>query len=383
MTETRKPRILAVWGASHFDGLLQDAFLENDHYDFEIVSGDRSRTPSPHAANGSRLRRLRRRLRDGEFDLVISGPVQNTRWLPPGRGLATRAAHALRHLTYKRSMLDTYWTPWLVDRPGGGKVPLAVIDFYDTSFVLPQDLPLLQAATLYFKLNLYFWPRRSIMPLEQLYGRKRVTPLVTKLRPFTNGIPRRLVPATVRPMAERDIDICFTGRTVSNRSQTDPDTLIEFASNPVRRDVYQRLLQLKDRFRVVAVDGFVPAEEYFDLLSRSKLIVCTESFGCETYRHNEVAAFGAVPLVNWPYVTNHLPFEPDVHAIYFSLIGNDFERVVARALADPDRLASIAQAARDWVVNHKQRPTVGEWVIRETLAETAKTAGPGDQHAPG
>ena len=248
-------------------------------------------------------------------------------------------------------MLDACWVPWLVARPSGGTVPLAVIDFLDTSFVLPKDFPLLQAATLYFKLNLYFWPRRSLMPLEALLGRRRVTPLLPKLRPMTNGVPRRLIPDRVRPMAERDIDICFTGTTVPNRGQNDPDPFLDLTFNPIRRDIYERCVKLKDRYRVFALDGLVPKEEYRELLQRSKLVVCTESFGCETYRHNDVAASGAIPLVNWMYATNYLPFEPDVHAIYFSVIGQDFERTVARALAEPAKLEAIARAARELVVN--------------------------------
>jgi hypothetical protein len=88
MTESKRLRILVVWGASHFDEMLQDDFLDNPDHDFEIVSGDRSKTKSPHAASLGRLLSLRRRLAAGEFDLVISGPVQNSptlsRWTRTG-----------------------------------------------------------------------------------------------------------------------------------------------------------------------------------------------------------------------------------------------------------------------------------------------------------
>ena len=367
MTEPRRLRILLVWGASHFGELAKDAFLDNPAYDFEIVSGDRTSGPSGHAASWGRLFDLRRRLARGEFDLVISGPVQNDPW-PWPRRLATRLAQAARFFTYKQRMLDCWWVPWLVDRRGGGTVPLAVIDFLDTSFVLPKDLPLLRAATLYYKLNLYFWPRRSLMPLEHLLGRKRVTPFTPKLRPLTNGVPARLVPEKVRPMAERDIDICFTGSFTPHRSKDDIDPFTDLTSNPIRREIFERCRRLQGRFRVMAPDNMVPWDEYRELLQRSKLVVCTESFGCETYRHNDAAASGAVPLVNWPYSTNHLPFQPDVHAVYFSMIGDDFERVVERALADPAKLDEISRNARELVVNHKQRQIVGKHIIRETLA---------------
>lgn len=366
----KRLRILVLWGAAHFEFLI-DFFLENPACDFEIVSGDRSSGPSPHAASWGRLLSLRRRLRRGEFDLVISGPIQNSAWPQPKR-LATRLAQAFRYFTYKHRMLDSYWAPWLLSGSVRERVPLAVIDFLDTSYVLPKDYPLLKAATLYFKLNLYFWPRRSLMPLETFFGMKRVTRFTTKLRPLTNGVPRKRIPEKARPMRERDIDLCFTGTIRPKRSADDPNPFGDLTLNPIRQDIYERCLKLKGRHNVYCFDGRVPHEEYLELLQRSKLIVCTESFGCETFRHYEVSAAGAVPLVNWPYAQNYMPFQPNVHAIYFSLIGDDFERTVAQALADPGRLERIAQATRAFTLEHKQRLHVGETIIEETLREHAR-----------
>ncbi len=45
-----------------------------------------------------------------------------------------------------------------------------------------------------------------------------------------------------------------------------------------------------------------------------------------------------------------------------------------RALADPAKLAEIAAAARDLVVNHKQRQIVGEFIVNETLAAARASA---------
>jgi len=269
-------------------------------------------------------------------------------------------------------MLDGYWAAWLLAGEVRGKVPLAVIDFLDTSYVLPKDYPLLQAATLYFKLNLYFWARRSLMPLETFMGMRRVTPFTPKLRPLTNGVPKSRIAKTARPMRERDIDLCFTGTIIPGRSADDPNLFGDLTHNPIRRDLYERCLKLKDRHKVYCFNGVVPIEEYLELLQRAKLIVCAESFGCETFRHYEVSAAGAVPLVNWPYATNYMPFQPDVHAIYFSLIGDDFERTVARALADPAKLEEISRNTRAFTLEHKERSHVGDMVIEETLREHAK-----------
>ena len=360
-----KLRILVLWGPSHFEMFLPDLLLANPAYEIEIVSGDRTRERSEHAASWGRLLRLRRRLDRGEFDLVVSGPIQNSAW-PRPKQFATCLAQAARFLTYKHRMLDAYWAEWLV---AGGKVPLAVVDFLDTSFVQPKDFPLLRAATLYFKINLYFWPRRSIMPLENLYGMRRVIEYARKLRPLTNGVPKSRIPATARPMKERDIDLCFTGRLVPGRSPDDPNAFGDLTHNPIRRDIFERIEKLKaaGRYNIHCVNGMVAREEYVELLQRSKLVVCTESFGCETWRHYEAGAAGAVPLCNWPYTTNWMPFEPDVHAIYFSLIGDDFEKTVARALADPAKLDEISRNVREHTLRYKDRAHVGEMVVNETL----------------
>jgi hypothetical protein len=366
----KRLRILVLWGPSHFDQFLTQAFLDNPKYDFEIVSGDRTKTRSPHSASWTRLWSLRRRLARGEFDLVLASPVHNSAW-PLNKRLPTRLAQALRYLTYKYRRLDSYWAPWLLAGKLRGKVPLAVADFLDTSYVLPKDYPLLKACTLYFKINLYFWPRRSLMPLETFLGNRRVTAYTTKLRPLTGGYPASKVPATARPMRERDVDLCFTGTIRPARSQSDVDPFPDLSFNPIRQEIFDRCLQLKDRYNIHCIDGIVPKAEYEELLQRSKLFICTESFGCETGRLQDASAAGAIPLVNWSYAQNYHQYQPNVHAIYFSMIGDDFERVITAALADPAKLEEISQATRAFTIEHKNSQRVGDYVIEETLRQHA------------
>jgi hypothetical protein len=368
-TPEKRRRILVLWSASALD-LLTDAFLENPKYDFELVTGDRSRERSPHAASWSRLWDLRRRLKRGEFDLVLSSPIHNSAW-PLNKRLATRVAQAFRFFTYKHRMLDSYWAPWLLAGNLRGKVPLAVTDFLDTSYVLPKDYPLLKACTLYFKINLYFWPRRSLMPLETFLGNRRVTSLTPKLRPLTGGYSSRKIPEKARPMRDRDIDLCLTGTIRPIRSPGDIDHHPDLSFNSIRQNIYERCLKLKDRYKVFCIDGIVPREEYLELLQRSKLIVCTESFGCETARLHDAAAAGAVPLINWPYAQHYRQYQPDIHAVYFSMIGDDFERVIAEALASPEKLAEIARNARAFTIECKSSHRVGDYVIEETLRQHA------------
>lgn len=302
--------------------------------------------------------------------MVLTGPVQNSPW-PPNKRLPTRLAQAFRYFTYKHRMLDTYWAPWLLSGSLRGKVPLAVADYLDTSYVLPRDYLLLKACTLYFKVNLYFWPRRSLMPLETFMGMRRVIPFAPKLRPLTHGLSRKNMPDTVRPMRERDIDICVTGTIRPKRSPNDIDPFPELIINPIRQEIYERCQKLKDRYRIFCIDGVISKEEYVAILQRSKLFVCTESFGCETGRLFDVSAAGSVPLINWSYAQHYHQYQPNVHAIYFSLIGDDFERVAAEALSSPEKLEKIAEASRAFTIKEKDCPKIGDYVIRETMRQHA------------
>src|SRR5690242_19155195 len=106
-------------------------------------------------------------------------------------------------------------------------------------------------------------------------------------------------------MIERDIDVFMSGMM-----------------NPLRRDLAQRLERLKDEFNIEIYREKISNASYLDKLSRSKLVLCVESFGCETWRMYQASAAGAVPLLNWPYVQNAFPLEPNRHAIYYSYIGD-------------------------------------------------------------
>ena len=367
----KRLRILVLWGSPVSEPYLSDFFLDNPRYDFEVVSGNSPKGKSPHAASWGRLWKLRRRLERGEFDLVVSGSIQNSAW-PLNKRLATRMTQAFHSFVHHHKMLDTYWAPWLLGGKLRGRVPLAAIDLLDNEYVQPNDFPLLKAATLYFKLNLHYWQRRSLMPLETLIGLRRVTFLTTKLRPFTHGISTQQIPAEVRPMRERDIDLCFIGSIRPSPHPEENASQAGVAFDPIRKDILERCRKLQDRFRVVCAEGLVPVKEYNDLLQRSKLIVCAEGFSCETFGHYHVTAHGGVPLINWPHSTNYRQLKSDVHAIYFSLVGDDFERTVARALADPDKLEMIAEQGRAFTLANKQRSQVGEMVIEETLREHAR-----------
>jgi len=347
---TARRRILAFWPASDYEDYFTPAFLNNPDFDVEIVSGDRTSRKSPHAAGFARLAKLRRQVERKEFDLIVSGTVWNMAW-PPHKQLATQLAQAFRFHTYKRGMLDTYLAPAFARLAARVGIPFVTVDLRDPCFVYPWDWPLLRDGFLYFKRELFFWPVRSLLPLSVYHG-EQVNQHADKLRPLSYGILQSVIPEKVRPFAERDIDVFMSGSV-----------------NPLRIAMGRRLEQLKGEFKIEVCWERIDRTAYFDRLGRSKLVLCVESFGCETWRMYQVSASGAVPLINWPYVQNAFPLEPNRHAIYYSCIGDDFERQVRLALADPARLAEISQATRAFTKQYKDRAALGRYVVETALEE--------------
>jgi len=369
VSSSRPLKILAFWGQGwslQFEHCFRPGFLDNPKYEVELVSGDR-KTRSNCVATFKRLLALRRRLIAGEFDLIVCGINEEDGW-PVNRRLPARLKICLRYLFKRRRVLDTFWAPILL-RDKRIKTPMAAIDYRDESFVAPSEFLLLEASTLFFKSNLYHWPHRSIAPLSAFLGYSRVQRLRSRLRPSCYYVPITSKPEKVTPIRERDIDVLFTGVIRPWANKGDMEVL------PVRQYIYETCLRLKEkgRYNVVAIDGKVSMEEYESLLQRSKLVACAESVACETSRHYDTPLFGAVPLANWPYADCWKPFIPDEHAFFFSVYGNDFEKVVDRALSDLNRLQVVADQSRAFTLEYKFPRAIADHIVSETLRHYAES----------
>jgi len=350
MTSTsQKKKLLVFWSGTDFIDVYQSSFAQHPDYEIELVS----ERGAPHEkAHYRRLLRLRKEVDEGRFDLVLANNIMRSPF-PGNKGWATTASLALRYFTYQRLRMDTWWAPWMV-RYGQSKTPLAVIDARDSHFIYPWDLPLLQAAKFYFKRDLMNWTMRALQPLQTYYKEKHIKPYVGKLRPMSLGLEEyRFAPAS-RPMKDRDIDIFMSG-----------------GDNPLRRLIREKCERLSGRYHVHIHKGLLPLAEYQEMLQRSKLAVCIESLGGETWRQYEVAAAGTIPLMSWPYTQVFEPLLPDEHAFYFSYMGNHFENMVEIALGDADRLQRISDAAREFAITKKGRRRLLNYVVETTLTEPA------------
>jgi hypothetical protein len=342
-----KKKLLVLWSSFDFAHIYEAAFASHPDYDIELVSA--AAKPCDQAGF-RRLLRLRREVDEGKYVLVLANNINRSPF-PGNKGWATTASLAARLLTYQHRRLDSWWASWLV-RGGNSKTPLAVIDSRDGHYIFPWDLPLLQAARCYFKKDLMYWHRRDLMPLQNYYTEKKIKPFEHKLRPMSLGLDQSMFAEESRPMKDRDIDIWMSGNE----------------NNPLRRLIREKCEALAGRYRVVTPKDMVPAAEYREMLQRTKLAVCVESFGGETWRQYEVAAAGVVPLMSWPYTQVTDPLVPDEHAFYFSYIADHFERTVEQALSDADRLQRMSDAARKFVREKKPRRLLLDHVVETTLA---------------
>ena len=343
-----KKKLLAFWSSTDFKAAYESTFARHPGYDIELVSGF---ARPEDTAGYRRILRLRREVDAGKFDLVLANNIMRSPF-PGNKGLATTASLALRLLTINRHRLDTWWAPFVV-RGGKSRTPLAVIDARDSHYVYPWDFRLLKACRYYFKRDLMNWPMRALQPLENFHKKTTTEPLIAKLRPMSLGIEEDRFAKSARPIRERDIDVFMSG-----------------GDNPLRRLVREKCERLNGRFKIFVNNGLLPASEYVEMLQRSKLVVCTESWGGETWRQYDVAAAGAVPLISWPYTQVPEPLEPDRHAIYFSYIADHFERQVESALSDLDRLQEISTAAREFTIAKKGRMRLLDYVVETTLANS-------------
>jgi glycosyltransferase involved in cell wall biosynthesis len=342
-----KKKLLVFWSSYDFAHIYESAFARHPDFEIELVSA--AGLPRDQAGY-RRLLRLRREVDEGKFDLVLANNISRSPF-PGNKGWATTASLAARFLTYQHRRMDSWWAPWIV-RHGRSRTPLAVIDSRDGHYVFPWDLRLLKAAKLYFKKDLMYWRRRSLMPLQNYYTEKRIQPYEQKLRPMSLGMDMKMAPPAARPMKDRDIDILMSGNE----------------NNPLRRLIREKCESLAGRYRVVVPKGMVPLVEYQEMMQRAKLAVCVESYGGETWRQYEVAAAGVIPLMSWPYTEVTDPLVPDEHAFYFSYIGDHFERTVEQALRDEDRLQRMSDAARKFVLEKKDRRRLLNHVVEATLS---------------
>jgi len=251
-------------------------------------------------------------------------------------------------------------------RPEGRRVrqaPLIVADFEDEAAILPCNLPLLRACSIYFKRELP--ADRWRLLTDALAGREdewavradpRYRALVQKLHPLPLGLPlvatRHSIPADE---IQKTIDLFFAG-SIDSRSWVRTVGLAELDA-----------LRHNGISIELACDPLAP-EAFYRRCAQAYLTWSPQGLGWDCWRHYEAAACRSVPLINYPPIERHAPLRQDQHALFYDPSPGGLTQTVLAALADKPRLLSMAAAARQHVIAHHTPEAIAELILSKAMA---------------
>lgn len=302
------------------------------------------------------LIRLRRRLRRGEFDLVICHAPRYGPWHWRRQMDGLKAGMAGDPGTLTRGFILSM----IREVP---PVPLAIVDLSDTFGINSFNIGLLRRSSYYFKreLPLDFWAayfgswHHSGLPTRRVRKRRSAAALVDTLRPISIGLPPNSE-SVIRPGgSEKSVDVFFAGTL---------DLM------PQRVKGAREILKLRERgYRIDLVEGGgLSKDEYVRRMKRAWLTWSPPGMGWDCYRHYEAAACASVPVLSRPPNHLHRPFRDGEHCFYYDPDGDGLAPVIERALASRDRLAAMGAAARRHALKHHTWAALVDYMVASTRA---------------
>lgn len=238
------------------------------------------------------------------------------------------------------------------------RAPIVLLDFEDEDFLHPAHRPLAVRAQRIFKreLPLDRWRlARATGSRAVAAERTDLDPdaraIVAALRPLPLGLP---FGAPTPPVAAKITDVFFAGEIASrSAARAHPATeLRALASEGVAIDLPAERL---------------PSDEYHRRLARARLAWSPAGLGWHCFRHAEAAAAGSVPLMPRPTVETAVGFVHGENALFYDPRPGGLADAVRAALADPPRLARIAEAARAHALSSLTPEAVAARVLGESL----------------
>jgi hypothetical protein len=350
-----KPRILEIGEVPFFLRAYPDST------EFYSTSPDASGVDTAdhaHIVSLSTLPRLARRLADPSFELVAVQPPSHAPW---------HLGNVVRSL-FRRSVLRGDIPLFRAAGPqmarGQVAAPMLVWDVADQPYIYQHNLYLLDRAQLYFKRELPPDHWRVFMeavhwkvPTPRFRLMKKSVDRIAKVRPISLGLPfGRVDHPAAKPLAaaEKTTDVFFAGRVAG--------------SSTVRTRGLEEILALKAKgIRVDVPEQTLPAEEYLARCARAWLVWSPEGLGWDCFRTYEAALCGSVAVVNRQTVERHRPMLDGVHALYYDVEPGELARVIDAALADRDRLMTMARAARAHVLAHHTPTAIARYMVETTL----------------
>lgn len=308
-----------------------------------------------HVVSVATMPLLLRVLQDHETSLIVCHPTffspWHWRWI--SRALFNR--RTLRgHIPLVRA-----FGPQLLRGDVGA--PIAVVDQDDFPLINRSNLFLLDRCTAYFKRELpadrwrvFLKTAHANLPSHRFRLQDRYTERLAKIRPLSLGLPMGRDISSMPYDLPKTSDIFFAGRVDG--------------SSWVRRTGIEELRALGDRgIKVDIPDTPLPPEEFYRRCASAWLTWSPEGYGWECFRHYEAPVCGSVPVCNLPPLERHRPMRDGEHAVFYPVEPGGLTQAVVAALADKQRLAGMAVAARVFVLENHTPKAIASYIVEEAL----------------
>jgi len=278
----------------------------------------------------------------GAFDITVVYPPLEPPW----------ARDTLLRLLRRRevaAMAALGVAAWGMGRPRA--TPLAVLDMHDESEIPPHRFGLLLACDVYFKRELPADPRKCV---RRAWRSPPILAALDRVRPLSLGLPPHVLDCVPPPLG-KTTDLFFAGASGHAPAIRGAGIgqLEALAAQGVRVDLVRERL---------------PIGAFLERCARARLTWSPEGLGWDCFRHYEAAACRSVPVINQPGVRRYQPLRDGEHAFYYPVEGDGLARIVRAALAAPDRLAAMGEAARQHVLAHHTHAALCRHVVQTCLA---------------
>ena len=308
----------------------------------------------------STARKLRRALREKQYDLVISCSNADPFWRAE-KSWFGNLFKCLKKIVLKPSSLGIYLVPWMLS---GSPVPLAVFDWEDNTSIARKNWALLKRAACYFKTQSPRNPYKAFLfqdkrndCLFNIVRQPVYTTLASKLRPYSVGIT---IPENWAQLhaVEKKTDVFFAGAAHYSWARLEGRRLLE----EMQEEGFKIDLHLTGEG-----NERLPQEEFLRRCAQAWLVWSPEGAGWDCARHYWAPLMGSVPLLNHPDTRRHQPLMEEIHAFYYGVEGDDIKRVVRRALQDKARLRQMAADGEAFVRRYHTHTALADYMISETL----------------
>ncbi len=282
-------------------------------------------------------------------------------------------------------ILGKNWSCFVYEREG--KNFLCLFDGDDGSGGTPADCklvwPKFQSLIDHYKINDYLIFKIQHTPRSD---QKQFYPFKTDVYPFalmTNDPERIFRIADSLPKVEQDIDVLFVGGRVHERNK--PYCWAKHRNTnqhwPTNRLIgYEKLLEIKRRrtdLNIVAVDGLLPADQYYETVNRAKICLDFPGIGVSSRKFYEYLVLGKCilalpqnnccwPLKEWEHYAalRTIDYQPDYN---YDQLESNIDHLLSQIgiRTDVGRRAAKLRS----LVSHE---AVGDYVVR-TLDEFAES----------